>query len=386
MSSQSKSKNKKKNRQQSTPKPLPLAPALFPELNATFYTADPAAFLRMRIESLSLMALSTEELAPLLATSRRIGSFSMAPSGPPDDDQRRRYIAAEAVMILHHGAEMLLRLYFAHLEKTDCPWFGMASSTNFAEFKDKVAKATFDDADVAMVFLGGTDPRDAAIKATDEEFADAVSAIKLLLGHSAERFLGEAFLYNAAKHGLTTVQVDNSKMEFVQGDQTIPLHDGDMLTYLHGPASPSAPKDGPRNHLSMTGSMPDQDLAVATMIYHAIADLWQVARRRYTGQSGQLVLFTRASVEACIYGPIVSSNNIVRTVVTELTKQRPDGSLTGIDLQLRMNEVPDGWHADEDMAIPRTIDLPVRQRDKKVLINPSNKWLLPISPKGSSRV
>lgn len=388
MSRSSKGRKAKPKPSTDADNPLPLAPELFPELNATFYTADPAEFLRLRIEALSLMALPTEQIAPLLATPRRIGSLGMDPTGPPANDVRERYIATEAVMIFHHAAEMLLRLFYAHAEKPDCPWLGMSASTNFAEFKEKVAKSRengFDESDIALVFLGGTDPRDAALRATDEEFSATVDAIKLLLGYSASRFLSESFLYNAAKHGLTTVRVDTGAMTLKTGDDEIRLHDGGLLAYLHGPAEPGAPKNGPKHHISMTGSLPDQDLSTATMIYHAIADLWQVARRRYTGQSGQVVLFTRADVQSCITGPVRASGSVVRTTVLELTKKRLDGTLTGIDITMHANFMPDVEVNPSDRPPIRAVPLPARQRDKRI-INPSNRWLLPFSPKDSSRV
>ena len=139
------------------PQELPLARELFPELNATFYTGDPAEFLRLRIESLSLMTLSAEQLAPMLGVERRVGTLSIAPTAPPTDDVRDSYIATEAIMIFHHAAEMLLRLFYAHVEKADCPWLGMTSSTNFTEFKNKVARSRddgFSEADIALAFGG----------------------------------------------------------------------------------------------------------------------------------------------------------------------------------------------------------------------------------------
>lgn len=382
----SRSRSRKKKASNDAAESLPLAPELFSELNATFYSGDPAEFLRMRIESLSLMALPTEQVAAMLATPRRIGSLGVDPVGAPADDVRERYIATEAVMIFHHAAEMFLRMFYAHVEKPDCPWLGMSSSTNFAEFKSKVAKSLesgFDEADIARVFLGGTDPRDASIRATDEEFAACVDGIKLLLGYSATQFLDESFLYNAAKHGLTTVRVDTGAMTLTSADgDTVRLHDGSLLIYMHGPSAPGV-TDGPKHHISMTGSLPDQDLAVATMIYHAIADLWAVARRRYTAQSGKLILFDRTAVQSCISGPVRASGNIARTTVIELTKKRPDGTLTGISLNLRV--IRTAAVEEGERSPMRTVELPVRQRDRHV-INPSRRWLLPFSPKGSSRV
>lgn len=378
-----------KKRHQKSSADKPLAKELHPELNATFYTADPAAFLRLRIEALSLMALSQEQLRPVYAAERQIGSLSIPPTGPPEDDERERYIATEAEMIIHHAAEMVLRMFFAHAEAPDCPWIGMASSTSFSAFKDKVEKALedgFNREDVALVFLGGSNPRDAAIAATDEEFEDTVDAVRLLLRFSAHRLLNESFLYNAAKHGLTMVQLDDStKMTLQTGGEEIELHAGRMHTYLHKPASPKAPKEGPKWHLSMTGCLPDQDLAVATAIYHAVQNLWQVARRRYTAQRGQVVLMREAAVESSMYAPVTNSLSIVRTTVMELTKKNPDGSLTGIGLNLIRNFVPRDWQDQEVVDDQRTVDLPVRQRDKKIDYH-ARRSLLPFSPKNSSRV
>lgn len=379
----------RKKRPQGTTSEKPLAKELFPELNATFYTADPAGFLRLRIEALSLMALSREQLRDVYATERRIGSLGMTPVSPPDDDERERYIATEAEMIVHHAAEMILRMFFAHVEAPDCPWLGMASSTSFADFKKKVDQALtggFDRDNIAIVFFGGENPRDAAIRATDEEFQDAVEGLRLLLRCSAHRLLSESFLYNAAKHGLTTVQLDDStKMTYKTEVDEIQIHAGRMLTYLHKPATPNAPKDGPKWHISMTGALPDQDLAVATMIYHGLQNLWQVARRRYTAQSGQVILFTTASVESCIYAPVTNSLNLIRTMVMELTKRNHDGSLTGIDVNLIGNHVPESWQNPQDAHDSRTVELPVRQRDKKIDYD-ARRSLLPFSPKNSSRV
>jgi hypothetical protein len=46
------------------PKGRRLDPGQYPELNAVFYTADPAEFIKIRIESLSLMACSDDQLGP----------------------------------------------------------------------------------------------------------------------------------------------------------------------------------------------------------------------------------------------------------------------------------------------------------------------------------
>jgi len=375
----------------SKPPPLPLAKELFPELNATFYTADPAEFLHLRIEMLSLMALSSTDLAPAFAKHRRVGAIDFNPTEAPGDEERQRYLVAESQIVFHHAAELVLRMFFAHIEAPDCPWIGMASSTSFVEFKQKVQTALetgFDEADIAMIFLGGSDSRDAAIRVTDDEFADSVRAVRLLLGYCADRLLSESFLYNAAKHGMTTVQLDEgTKMSLAPaGGESITIHTGRMLAYLHKPAAPNAPKDGPKWHISTTGPLPDQDLAVSTLVYRALRSLWSVAKRRYTAESGDLVLITHQEVETCIYGPITNSMNVVRTVVMELPKRRPDGSLTGIGVNFTSPQVPESWSSqDVRSSSGRTVHLPVRQRDKRFPYD-SRRALLPFSPKGSSQV
>jgi hypothetical protein len=118
------------------PKGRRLDPGQYPELNAMFYNADPAGFIKMRIESLSLMACSDEQLAPAFGADRSISTSrtsdpdlpgvaaGFGPMDPPDIAVRKRYIRMESVMIAHHASEALLRLFFAHVEHAECPWLG----------------------------------------------------------------------------------------------------------------------------------------------------------------------------------------------------------------------------------------------------------------------
>ncbi|MBI5735868.1 MAG: hypothetical protein HY997_08395, partial [Mycolicibacterium neoaurum] len=73
-------------------------------------------------------------------------------------------LQTETVVILHHAVEMLLRLFYAHVENNDCPWLEVASLVNFAEFKGKVGQSLndgFGRTQIAQVFLGGSSPEDA---------------------------------------------------------------------------------------------------------------------------------------------------------------------------------------------------------------------------------
>ena len=197
----------------------------FPELNATFYTARPAEFINMRINVLSLMACEEEQLAPAFGTQRTIGDVSLTAMSPPSDKERNRYIQTEAMMIVHHASEALLRLFFAHVEHPECPWLGMASSTSFVEFKEKVSNAVktgFNSKDIASMFLGGESPQEAAVELSQEDFDAGVEGTDRLLWDCALRLLGDSFLYNAVKHGLTAIAIDDEKarLEWTQGGKT----------------------------------------------------------------------------------------------------------------------------------------------------------------------
>ena len=137
-----------------------LAYELFSELNATFYEDDPSEYLLVKIEAVTLMLAPAEALTPAYESERVVGASRRVGTPVPSKEARERYVRAECVLVLHHACETLLRLFFAHSEKQDCPWLGMSASVNFAEFKEKVSAASrsgFDRDAVALVFLGGTD-------------------------------------------------------------------------------------------------------------------------------------------------------------------------------------------------------------------------------------
>ncbi|WP_146240525.1 hypothetical protein [Williamsia limnetica] len=162
-----------------------------------------------------------------------------------------------------------------------------------------------------------------------------------------------------------------------------------MLTYLHKQKSPGS-KEGPQWYVSMTGSLPDQDLGVTLMIQRAVSSLWSVSRRRYTAEPGEVYIMTPLGVQDAIYAPIAASLNVVRTLGLELPKQDLDGEIIrGQEHELYGEHVPKGWieakKGDFRESEIKLIHLPVRQKDKRP-INPSRRSLLPFSPDGSSRV
>ena len=371
-----------------------LAHELFSELNATFYEDDPSEYLLTKIEAVTLMLAPAEALAPAYASERVVGVSRRAGAPVPSKEARDRYVRTECVLVLHHACEMLLRLFFAHVDKQDCPWLGMAASVSFAEFKEKVSTALrtgFDRDDVARVFLGGTNPGDAALAVDVDEFDDTTAAWQVLLETAADTVLSESFLYNSAKHGLTVVHTDEStRMVFTppDGGDPIQLAAGSQLTYLHKPETPGA-KGGPEWWVSLTHTLSDQDIEVSLLIQRAVSSLWNVARRRYTGQAGEVSIVAARAVRDAIYGPIAAEGSVVRTMSHELTKKDLQGAFSGINARITGPGLPDEdeWdpEASDDGPPPRLAALPVRQQDRRI-ISTSTRKLLPFSPNWSTRV
>lgn len=372
-----------------------------------FYNADPAEFIKMRIESLSLMACTDEQLAPAFGADRvistsRVGdkdapevSARFGAMKPPDLAARKRYIRMESVMIAHHASEALLRLFFAHVEHEECPWLGMSASTDFAEFKGKVSTALkqgFDRAQIAMVFLGGDSPTDACIQLSDNEFDDAIDAIDLLLADAGRRFIGDSFLYNAVKHGVTAVAIDDDEAEVAfrsdEGEHTT-LHKGPMHVYLHKKLFPGAPKSAPEWLYSADDANPTRELSVSTLISKAIDSLWAVARRRYMGASGSIIYVPKAEVEMAIYATTMVAMNRLARMTSELIKLKADGTVDATQHWPQLyDNIPREWSLESAVNGPqpnsRPVPLPARQRDRHVY-STSARAYMPLTPRGFQR-
>ncbi|TXH25665.1 MAG: hypothetical protein E6R06_08615 [Mycobacterium sp.] len=371
----------------------PLAWQQFQELNFSFYEEHPSDFINMRIEVLSLMLCSEEVLAPAYATQRRIKGVTLGSTTPPDPDKRKRYLQTEAVVLLHHAAELLLRLFYAHTdpEHKECPWMGVASLTNFAAFKEKVATSLdngFDPGLIAEAFLGGTSATDAGIALSQEEFDDAVDGLALLLDECARRLLSEAFLYNAIKHGLSTISLHDDTVVSLStpGMGTVIGHQGPMFAYMHRARRPGDTGNG-EWFVSMTGATTESDLALAVLIGKAVESLWDVGRRRYTGKSGSINYIRRSTVETMVYGLRCTSLNVVETFTFEMPRLNDDGSIGGTGVTQELVNVPEDYQVSQNAGEPSTVrvNLPARQRDQRAY-STSTRKLYPFSPNGSQKV
>ncbi len=364
----------------------------YQELNFSFYEEHPSEFINMRVEVLSLMLCDELQLSAAYGAERSIKGVQLGGSTPPNQEQRRRFLQMETVVILHHAAETLLRLFYAHVEHEDCPWLGMASLILFAEFKQKVDKSLssgFGREQLAKVFLAGTSPQDASIAMTTEQFEDAVDGLELLLTVCGRRILSEAFLYNAIKHGLSAISLDEATRigRRLPNGETVIGHKGSMFAYMHKPRRPGDKDPNRQWFISMSGAKTEQDLALTLLAANAIESLWDVARRRYTGRSGSIRYISRAVVETVVHGLQMQSMNIVNTVTMEMPKLNADGTFNDIVGDFVMNQVPQDYHPAEGenpTDCPR-INLPKRQRDERVF-STSKKALFPFSPNGSQWV
>lgn len=343
----------------------------FPELNTLFYTAKPAQFIRMRINVMALMAAPDSSLAPAFAVDRVLGSSVITGGPAPDSDLRMQYMRTETVAIVHHASEALLRLFFAHLDHPECPWLGMSASTDFKKLKERVGKLLdegFDQQAIAELFLGGSNPADAGIDITQEEFDDAVKGLSYLLWNCGCRFVDDAYLYNAVKHGLTAIDVPGGtpKMDTTDDDgTTIPLHEGPAHIYLHQRLNPAAAPSQHQWFVSIDDSNPDRDLSVTYVITQAIESLWAVARRRYIGKPGSVWCLNLSAVQLVIYGPVDRAMKAMRRMSTELTKTKPNGDVGEPESHITMYDFPDDWdpQGKERKPVVRDVELPLRPQD-----------------------
>jgi hypothetical protein len=366
-----------------------LDPRQFPELNAVFYTANPSEFIKMRVNMLTLMGCPEVMLGPAFAVQRRVGSMTYGGSQVPSEGERQRYLRTEAVSIVHHASEALLRLFFAHVEHPECPWLGMSSSLSPRDFKEQVTdalKVGLDREKIAEVFLGGVDPASAGVDMPDEGFTTTVDAIEMLLEDCGRRFLNDAFLYNAVKHGLTAIDLDDeeAKMEWSNDEgERIRLHKGPLHVYLHRKLDPKAKPDQGEWFLGLDDPRPDRDLMVTSLITFAVDSLWAVAQRRYMGKPGSVWSIAIGSIELALFGPIETAANLIRRIAHELIKVKADGEVDATHHHFSMHHITDEWSLEnlEHQPAMRPVELPLREQDHHTPTADTLAYL-PIVPKG----
>jgi hypothetical protein len=211
-----------------------LDPERLSELNSMFYGTEPWRYFASRLRLLVLYAGKPDVVGAAMTEGVTYGTLQFATELEEEDQadaMHRQFVIGETLALLHHVGETLVRFYLAHENTPASPWIEIASAPRAGEFKKKVAKR-FDGqppsperrAQVATVFFG--DARSPADASEEEQWSDDVENIEMWLGKFAARFLEDANVWNAVKHGLA-VQPSHPRLEVASL-----VTEGPGVTYL----------------------------------------------------------------------------------------------------------------------------------------------------------
>jgi hypothetical protein len=166
-------------------------------LNVTFYAEEPWRYFERRL--LHLAEVAQDPVEAMADKSFTVGPLTIEVTSAAETDTRcptaaRSFIAIECEVLLHHTAETMLRLAYAHNGDDPCPLLRMSELRSFADFKSWVEQqlTTSDtevEAVVRSVFPGPLE-------------GPVLTNLCDWVGMLARHFLDSA-PYNAAKHGMT---------------------------------------------------------------------------------------------------------------------------------------------------------------------------------------
>lgn len=294
------------------------------QLNESFYAARPADFIRTRMLALLVLAGRPDGVAKLLEEGIeyervRIRSGELADI---DADDLGRHVTLESQVLLHHAAEAVLRLYVAHVGLPPVPWIALSSIRSPGQFKQEVKQKVLDggvstiERDVASVFLGSADPPEGE---SQEDWQKARANVTRFLQVLARRWLDEAEIYNAIKHGLAATPGDAVFQLLPDGQDPINLGAGTSLQFLERTAW-----DGDRRTWSLSTAWVDtgDSLALVHIAAAMIDSLWFIAKYRYVDGPAEGPRFFPVDL-----GPTVLDNKHrapVRTMSWPLVEEHRD--------------------------------------------------------------
>lgn len=380
-------------------KPAPLlATEQYSELNATFYSSGgPHEYVRARLQAIIFTLTDSEEADKILERGLSVGPLQGQASMRLSEEARTRYAQMESNVLLHHAGESLLRLWLAHNDSSPCPWLTVASLTSARDFKIEAAKYANADTshmtadDIASVFLGGRTPEEAGLTISQESWEDSVDGFRELLRVVADQITGQANLYNAAKHGLVGVPADHGDMNL---GHDLRIAGGIGITYLQKKPDDPSNHNGPRSWWATT-SFPSlaTDLFLIELIVRAIHSLWNVARRKFAGFPGALVLVSQDEVLAAkAVGPIADHGHLQDLSQKLPTYTERSGPQRFAGVQMFANAIrlgPEVMRAYRAMcgspAEITFIDLPLREVDRRKP-STSENYFFHFSPYGSSEI
>ena len=286
----------------------------FPQLNHEFYSSNPAEYFRRRLYLLTVYAGSSDEFIKLLSKGISYEKIylkvDLANSTDSDKQQYQNFLTTEAEVLLHHTAEALLRLYFAHADEPLCPWLECARLRTPGDFKDRLVKfvASYSTVEsraaVAKVFLGKTPNED------DELRNSAVVEIDRLLRVLGRRLREDDNLYNSAKHGLTVIAGESSFTLGSDGGQAFVGAQGQSISFLEKCGEDGEPKLW---HKTTRWLSPRQAMWLTTLAINQMASLWAIATNRYIGTDlDRIDVVTHEAVEAAITGEFAANQAVTR--------------------------------------------------------------------------
>lgn len=273
-----------------------LATEQLSDLNREFYSTDPSRYFRTRLDSLMMIAARSDLVVQGLRETLEVGTFKATSHDNEyaSAEEIEHYVATEAVIILHHASEALLRLYFAHEHQPPCPWLEASRLRLPRDFKSRLVQLIERREDpgqvnrISLCFLG--QPAEKARAQANEAapgrtVADALQGALDLLVWTASRLTKDGNLYNAAKHGLAVVPAERGMSLGTDTPLKLSVH-GQSLTYLE--RRPVA-EGGPNTwNETTTWVKSDHYIAWTHLVLRLMGSIWSIGKLAYTGSPGEL--------------------------------------------------------------------------------------------------
>jgi hypothetical protein len=273
--------------------------ARYARLNHEFYTADPADYFHVRWLALVLLAGRAGGAIELFKDGVTYGNVvARIDDASIDPDGIRDYVTIESQVLMHQASETLIRLFFAHAGRPECPWLEVARETNFALFKARVRTQLLECSTLELtavtrdVFLS-IKPSALGLSTTDVDVA--VANVTGFLTTLARRWLDEAHAYNSLKHGLAVVPSATSLSFTAEGTNDARLMgEGPTMAYLE------SERDGTHREWKQTTRWLDvnEALALTQVARQMIDSLWQIGRARYDSGPKEVRLFVPVGINA----------------------------------------------------------------------------------------
>lgn len=270
-------------------------------LNRAFYSVEPHDYFQTRLELLMLAAADSDSILAAFQRGLEFGALKMggpetkAPNEAEMEAARTAFVTADAVNLLHHICETLMRFYFAHRPEERqfpaSPWLQIAREMNPEDFKRLVARR-FDSreldehrrAEVNATFYASFEPPCDTPEDADRLRA-SVDEIERFLQHFARYFLDEAKLYNAMKHGLA-IRPGSAAMRLETPADAERLARGESpLISAEGPSVEYLARDSADDEFARVTRWvrPDVLMGEAMVAVFMLAQIWTVGKLRYTG-------------------------------------------------------------------------------------------------------